>query len=265
MLSPPFVVLSPNFSENYTIALVQSSVAKIIHCPSGNVVHEVDLKKYLPVKTASTKSSKQKKKSNEEDPDDETNPDKPEHETLFDIAAASFFCTPKDDKYDYFAVAGDTKQVILAVFDKEKLKWSTVGKSELHKKKLSCLLFANNPESNKLELFFGDKFGEVYSFSVTDAVQQISNTVEEKSTTLLDIIPTLRLGHVSLLTDMVLSKNQKYLITSDRDERIRVSEFPKVYEIFNFCLDHESVVTCLAALEVNQKQSLFVIVFNEEN
>jgi len=47
------------------------------------------------------------------------------------------------------------------------------------------------------------------------------------------------LGHVSMLTDILLSKDEKYVITSDRDEKIRVTKYPKTYIIKNFCLGHK--------------------------
>jgi WD40 repeat protein len=45
-------------------------------------------------------------------------------------------------------------------------------------------------------------------------------------------------GHVSMVTDMVLSADDKYVITADRDEHIRVSRFPNGYNIESFCLGH---------------------------
>ncbi|CAK9291108.1 unnamed protein product [Gordionus sp. m RMFG-2023] len=56
------------------------------------------------------------------------------------------------------------------------------------------------------------------------------------------------LGHVSMLLDMVFSSDRKYVITCDRDEKIRVSLFPNSYIIQSFCLAHtkfvSSIITC---------------------
>jgi tRNA (guanine-N(7)-)-methyltransferase subunit TRM82 len=74
----------------------------------------------------------------------------------------------------------------------------------------------------------------------------------------LDFPHDLLLGHVSLLTDLVVtaikpdestSKPRQYLITSDRDEHIRISRGPpQAYVIEGFCLGHHEFVNklCLA-------------------
>ena len=52
----------------------------------------------------------------------------------------------------------------------------------------------------------------------------------------------LLLGHVSLLTDVAIatdqasSKQHQYIITSDRDEHVRVSRYPQAHIIHTYCL-----------------------------
>jgi tRNA (guanine-N(7)-)-methyltransferase subunit TRM82 len=40
----------------------------------------------------------------------------------------------------------------------------------------------------------------------------------------------------------MLSHDKKYLITSDRDEKIRVTSYPDTYNIQAFCLGHTKYV-----------------------
>ena len=50
---------------------------------------------------------------------------------------------------------------------------------------------------------------------------------------------TLVLGHTSLLTTFFLTEDEKYVISADRDEHIRVSWYPQGYVIERFCLGHK--------------------------
>ncbi|KAJ8085340.1 tRNA (guanine-N(7)-)-methyltransferase non-catalytic subunit trm82 [Marasmius tenuissimus] len=56
---------------------------------------------------------------------------------------------------------------------------------------------------------------------------------------------TLVLGHTSLLTSFLFSQDDKYIITTDRDEHIRVSWYPQGYIIESFCLGCSRFVSCL--------------------
>lgn len=53
---------------------------------------------------------------------------------------------------------------------------------------------------------------------------------------------TLVLGHTSLLTSFLLSLDEKYILTADRDEHIRVSWYPQGYCIESYCLGHRKYV-----------------------
>ena len=49
----------------------------------------------------------------------------------------------------------------------------------------------------------------------------------------------LILGHASLLTHCLLTPDEKFIVTADRDEHIRVSWYPEGYVIESFCLGHK--------------------------
>ncbi|KAJ2995419.1 WD repeat-containing protein 4 [Globomyces sp. JEL0801] len=104
-------------------------------------------------------------------------------------------------------------------------------------KRATCLLFSADGK----QLLVGDKFGDVYRFDVNDP----------------SVKPLLLLGHVSILTDMAWSLDSQYLLTADRDEKIRVNHYPATYDIHQFCLGHTEFVSKLIVLPgpPNVKQS----------
>lgn len=84
--------------------------------------------------------------------------------------------------------------------------------------------------------------------------QKVANTVAKKKT--LDFTHKLLLGHVSLLTDLACAtlvdetlsppRQRSYILTSDRDEHIRVSRgIPQAHVIEGYCLGHTEFVAKL--------------------
>ncbi|XP_011471936.2 tRNA (guanine-N(7)-)-methyltransferase non-catalytic subunit WDR4 isoform X1 [Oryzias latipes] len=79
------------------------------------------------------------------------------------------------------------------------------------------------------ELLLADKSGDVYSFSVVEAQRD----------------GELKLGHLSMLLAVVISPDDRFIITADRDEKIRVSHRRSPYNIQAFCLGHRQFVSAL--------------------
>ena len=71
----------------------------------------------------------------------------------------------------------------------------------------------------------GDKTGDVYQMKL------VGNFLEN------EIKPLM--GSLSMLTDITLDSNEKHIITSDRDEKIRISCFPNSHNINSYLLGHK--------------------------
>ncbi|KAK9365801.1 hypothetical protein V1509DRAFT_631831 [Lipomyces kononenkoae] len=105
--------------------------------------------------------------------------------------------------------------------------------------------------SDSTTILLGDKFGDVYAVPIRDVtyvptagLSKISEVSESESGGELDPI----LGHVSMLVDLLVAEDQnrvRHIISSDRDEHIRVTKYPESFLIERFCLGHEQYVSQL--------------------
>lgn len=77
------------------------------------------------------------------------------------------------------------------------------------------------------KLLVADKSGDVYSFPVLEPQR----------------CGQLELGHLSMLLDVAVSPDDRYVLTADRDEKIRVSWAVAPHSIESFCLGHTEFVS----------------------
>ncbi len=54
-----------------------------------------------------------------------------------------------------------------------------------------------------------------------------------------------------MLTTFLLTPDERYIITADRDEHIRVSWFPQGYAVERYCLGHEKCVLCCRSVMID--------------
>ncbi|KYN07582.1 PREDICTED: tRNA (guanine-N(7)-)-methyltransferase non-catalytic subunit WDR4 [Cyphomyrmex costatus] len=82
------------------------------------------------------------------------------------------------------------------------------------------------------DIVIADKAGDAYLFSTSRPTEP----------------GTFILGHLSMLLDILVTQDMKYILTTDRDEKIRVSMFPNCYNIVSYCLGHAKFVTNISEL-----------------
>jgi len=95
-------------------------------------------------------------------------------------------------------------------------------------RKASKVIFT--PDSSNV--LIADKNGDVYKVDFKSARD-----------------PVLLLGHLSMLLDIKMDPSGKFVLTADRDEKIRVSKFPNCYNIHNYCLGHTEFVTSICLFD----------------
>lgn len=114
---------------------------------------------------------------------------------------------------EYFAVTTSNKQLV--IYDKH----FNVIKNYNVNRAASKVRFTFSGD-----VLIADKAGDVYLYKMSECE------------------PVQILGHLSMILDVLTTKNDKYVITCDRDEKIRVSYFPNSYNIVCYCLGHEEFV-----------------------
>ncbi|XP_078265893.1 tRNA (guanine-N(7)-)-methyltransferase non-catalytic subunit wdr4 isoform X2 [Rhinoraja longicauda] len=118
----------------------------------------------------------------------------------------------------YLAVTADNKQLILF----RTSPWECL--SVRHSVRRSTSLAITEAED---QIILADKSGDVYSFSILEPQKP----------------GQLQLGHLSMLLAVAVSLKDQFVITADRDEKIRVSSLEQPYIIEAFCLGHSEFVS----------------------
>ncbi|KAK0501447.1 WD40 repeat-like protein [Armillaria luteobubalina] len=166
-----------------------------------------------------------------------------EQETL--LSSGPIRCAVLDSEKIHLATVGDDKTLRVWSIGNGDLK--VASERELPKKPTSVAFTADGQT-----IMVSDKFGDIFSYPIDPPpVSEAENSKgEERDRASLVSHPsasngTLILGHTSLLTTFLLSPDEKYIITADRDEHIRVSWYPQGYCIETFCLGSTKFVSAL--------------------
>ncbi|XP_037687078.1 tRNA (guanine-N(7)-)-methyltransferase non-catalytic subunit WDR4 isoform X2 [Choloepus didactylus] len=131
-----------------------------------------------------------------------------------DTILASTFSTSGS----YFALTDDSKRLILF----RTKPWQCLSVRSVVRR-CTALTFTASEE----KVLVADKSGDVYSFPVLEPYGG----------------GTLELGHLSMLLDVAVSPDDRFVLTADRDEKIRVSWAAAPHSIESFCLGHTEFVS----------------------
>jgi len=143
--------------------------------------------------------------------------------------------TPNGQK---LAINGQNKQIYIYIpsdYELTKTYWQ-LQRIITVKKRASALDLTNE------FLLIADKTGDVYKTDLS-----IDNNLVLTSD---DCI----MGHLSMLLDIVFihtNENQQFILTADRDEKIRLSHYPNAYNIQGYCLGHREFVSYIKLIDQN--------------
>ena len=233
--------------ENYILVGLKDraflvSTAKTSSSNDNNIL---ELKSTTSTSTTNNNNNNNKNTDDNDDDDDYLN-------DITAVAMTSY------EKYHYCVVARYNKTLSVYKISKES---TTMGEDNdeppyyilYHApKRISCLQFTTLPSSDTTDsvmipvLIVGDLAGDAYAYNITHKMEK-----------------RLLLGHTaSMLTGLVILHQEQdndetttttkshhryhYIATSDRDEKIRISRFPKSYIVEGYCLGHTNFVTGIA-------------------
>uniref|UniRef100_A0A915EBD1 tRNA (guanine-N(7)-)-methyltransferase non-catalytic subunit n=1 Tax=Ditylenchus dipsaci TaxID=166011 RepID=A0A915EBD1_9BILA len=115
----------------------------------------------------------------------------------------------------------------LVVFDVNK-DWQIRGEVKVFPKAPTIVHF----DKTDANILISDRAGYIRRYQV----DQLSEAKESEEL----------LGHLSMLLDFCLSPDGRFILTADRDEKLRISRYPQTFVIEQFCLGHTSFVSSVA-------------------
>ncbi|CAA0828092.1 Transducin/WD40 repeat-like superfamily protein [Striga hermonthica] len=97
--------------------------------------------------------------------------------------------------------------------------------------------------NDEMFVCFADKFGVVYVVDIRNYDYENPAVMNKKAVPILS-------HYCSIITRLEFSPDGKYIVTADRDFKIRVTVFPKeplhgAHDIQSFCLGHTEFVSCI--------------------
>ncbi|KAJ3781271.1 WD40 repeat-like protein, partial [Lentinula aff. detonsa] len=156
------------------------------------------------------------------------------------------------------AVLDNSNTHLVTLADDKKLKvWKLDGLELLHERLLPKRPTSATCTLDGQTIVVADKFGDVFRYAKqslhpTDIHAFNSYPLHPPPaprSSLASHVPTsdgtLVLGHTSLLTCFLLTPDNKYIVTADRDEHIRISWYPQGFCIESFCLGHTQFVSAV--------------------
>lgn len=136
-----------------------------------------------------------------------------------------------DESGRFVITSGDDKLIVVWSRSIAGNEWK-VATTVTTPKKMTGAQFTPNMQS----VVLADKIGDVYHFPLSVSAEY--NITAPSA-------PEVIVGHYSSISSMTLSSDGKFVITGDKDEHVRVSNYPYGFDIQSFCLGHTEFISGL--------------------
>lgn len=151
-----------------------------------------------------------------------------------------------DEKQLYACTDSDKSVLIFDIDLSSTDNCLSLNKRQLFPKRPNSITITPDNQS----IIMADKFGDVYDMSITD-----KTTIE-----LNDLKPIL--GHVSMLTSVLAVEDpetkKKFVITSDRDEHIKISHYPQTFIVDKWLFGHKEFLSFLNVPKWTSQQNILI-------
>lgn len=139
-------------------------------------------------------------------------------------------------KHDCFIIATNNKRIRTLIQDKDNNNNGNMYKlcqfKKMDKKISSIALSPTNDEQTEEFLICADKFGVIFMFLLPNLKVKFDGS-----------------GHLAIISHITFDSSGKYLMSCDKDFKIRISRFPSLFIIDGFCYGHTEAVTKCCTIE----------------
>ncbi|GMS89619.1 hypothetical protein PENTCL1PPCAC_11794, partial [Pristionchus entomophagus] len=106
-------------------------------------------------------------------------------------------------------------------------------------------------------LIVADRAGVVRKYSVDVAAKENKEHIDEDDSDETDFEGDFICSAISMMLDVKFSPCGKYLLVTDRDEKMRVHRYPQTFVLHQMCMAHKDYVNTVCTAKVGERQLAF--------
>uniref|UniRef100_A0A0M3HYG0 tRNA (guanine-N(7)-)-methyltransferase non-catalytic subunit n=1 Tax=Ascaris lumbricoides TaxID=6252 RepID=A0A0M3HYG0_ASCLU len=100
-------------------------------------------------------------------------------------------------------------------------------------------------DADTSHLIVADRAGNVCRYTLDECANRTTNVHVDINGEQSRYEGDPLVGHVSMVLDVSLSEDGRFVLSADRDEKLRISRYPQSFVIHRFCLGHTSYINSL--------------------
>ncbi|GMT20535.1 hypothetical protein PFISCL1PPCAC_11832 [Pristionchus fissidentatus] len=106
-------------------------------------------------------------------------------------------------------------------------------------------------------IIVADRAGVVRKYSVDAAAKENKEHIDEDDTDETDFEGDFVCSAISMMLDVQFSDDGRYLLVTDRDEKLRIHRYPQTFVLHSLCMAHKDYVNTVCTTAVGEKKLAF--------